>query len=118
MDSAAVARVRRLRAVGITEGVSYLVLLLIAMPLKYVWFFPLPVRIVGALHGGLFVWFCWCLQQAHLELRWPLRRSAGIFLSSLVPFGFFLVERLLQREMRAGDVRTGGSPAGGSTDTP
>jgi integral membrane protein len=95
----AVSAVGGLRLAGIVEGLSYLLLLFIAMPLKYVFELPLAVRIVGSVHGALFVWFCVALLRAHLERSWPLKTSALLFISSLVPFGFFLVERRLKEDL-------------------
>jgi integral membrane protein len=50
---------RRFRFIGIAEGVSFLVLLLIAMPLKYYFHYPLAVKIFGWMHGALFITYTW-----------------------------------------------------------
>ena len=88
----------RLRFVAFVEGCSYLALLGVAMPLKYLAGMPLAVRIVGSIHGGLFLVFCVALLQAMLAARWSLLRSGVIFASSLVPFGTFFVDGFLKRE--------------------
>lgn len=85
-----------LRHIALLEGVSFLILLFIAMPLKYWAHNPLPVRIVGMAHGVLFISFCAALLRAHLSARWPLGRSAVVFISSLIPFGPFLLDRRLR----------------------
>ena len=90
--------VRRLRRVALVEGVSFLILLGVAMPLKYLADMPMAVRIVGWAHGLLFVCFCGALLFAMRERRWPLRRSALIFVAGLVPFGPFLIDRRLKDE--------------------
>ena len=90
---------RHVRLVGILEGISYLLLLGIAMPIKYLLGYPLAVRIVGSLHGVLFLWFLVALYRAHRDCRWSLLTSAQLFVASLVPFGFFLVEPKLRREI-------------------
>ena len=95
--------VRHVRLAGILEGVSYLVLLGIAMPLKYLAGYPLAVRIVGSAHGVLFVWFVIALLRAHYARRWSLLVSAQLFVASLVPFGFFLVEPKLRREIASAE---------------
>jgi integral membrane protein len=64
--------IRRLRFVGFVEGVSYLVLLFIAMPLKYWAGMPLAVRVVGMLHGVLFILFFAAVAEVHLRPRRPL----------------------------------------------
>ncbi len=73
------------RWTALAEAVSYLVLLGVAMPLKYVWGMPLAVKIVGSLHGGLFVAFCALLWLAMQKAAWPLSRAVMLFLASLVP---------------------------------
>ncbi len=83
----------RLRLVGILEGISYLVLLGVAVPLKYLAGVPSATRAVGSLHGGLFVLYCLLLIQNALQLRWPLGVVARSFVASLVPFGTFYAER-------------------------
>lgn len=91
----------RLRLAALAEGVSYLVLLFAAMPLKYAFDMPLAVRIVGSIHGALFIAFGASLLAAWACHRWPVSRPALVFLSSLVPFGAFLMDRSLKREQRA-----------------
>lgn len=88
----------RLRIIGDLEGVSYLLLLGVAMPLKYMAGRPEAVTWVGSLHGALFVAFCAALSQVHFSRRWPLTRTLLAFLSSLIPFGTFLLSRELRRE--------------------
>jgi integral membrane protein len=82
-----------LRAVGKAEAVSFLLLLGVAMPLKYLAHWPLAVSVVGAIHGGLFVLFCGALLRTLLVARWPIIRAAVIFIASLLPFGPFVVDR-------------------------
>ncbi|MDP2339693.1 MAG: DUF3817 domain-containing protein [Deltaproteobacteria bacterium] len=88
----------RLRLVGLVEGTSYLLLLGVAMPLKYLGGMPMAVRIVGMAHGVLFVAFCFTLLAALVEHRWSLVRGAGYFVASLLPFGTFVIDGRLRRE--------------------
>ena len=81
-----------LRICGLIEAVSYMLLVGIAMPLKYLWQMPMAVRIVGLIHGILFIAFCIALLRAALAARWPFGRSALVFLASLLPFGPFLLD--------------------------
>ncbi|WP_437786596.1 DUF3817 domain-containing protein [Sorangium sp. So ce1097] len=90
---------RQLRLVAIVEGVSYILLLFIAMPLKYLADLPLAVRIVGSAHGLLFVLFLVALLRTAVARRWSLGRSSLAFVSSIVPFGTFVFDRSLQREI-------------------
>jgi integral membrane protein len=82
----------RLRIIAFLEGVSYLVLLGIAMPLKYMAGLPQAVRVVGMAHGVLFVLFVLLLIQVATEKSWSFKKSALSFISSLVPFGTFYAD--------------------------
>lgn len=90
--------ISRLRLVGFLEGVSYLVLLGIAMPLKYWAGMPLAVRIVGSAHGGLFILFFAAVADVYFRRSppipglWP--RAA---IASIVPFGTFVFDAWLKK---------------------
>lgn len=90
---------RQLRLVALSEGLSFLALLFVAMPLKYVWGLPLAVRIVGSLHGVLFLLFLLALFRAASAREWPLFRVLLAFVSSVVPFATFFFDRSLRREI-------------------
>lgn len=92
---------QQLRVVAFLEGLSFVLLLFVAMPLKYYAGLPLAVRLVGSAHGLLFVAFCWALFRAAVACEWPLRRSLVAFVSSLLPFGTFVFDRSLKREIAA-----------------
>ena len=89
--------VRFLRKIGGIEGVSFLLLIGIAMPLKYAAGKPLAVKVLGWAHGVLFVIFCLSLLQTMRAAGWPLGRAALVFAAGLVPFGPFLLDRRLKR---------------------
>ena len=89
--------VRALRHLAIVEGVSTLVLFGIAMPLKYFAGMPLAVRIVGSLHGALFVALVVMLLLAIRKVPIsPALAAAGIA-AAVVPGGPFLLDRHLAR---------------------
>lgn len=91
----------RLRLIAIAEGTSFLLLLFIAMPLKYLAGIPEAVRVVGMLHGLLWVAFVAALGHAWLTLGWPVRRLVLNLVGSVTPFGPFLLEASLRREEAA-----------------
>ena len=91
----------RLRAIGLAEGVSFLLLLGVAMPLKYLAGFPQAVTAAGWLHGLLFITFCVALTQAHQEAQWTAWRSAMVLIAALLPFGPFVIDRRLREEDQA-----------------
>jgi len=86
-----------LRKIALIEAVSYLVLLGIAMPLKYLADMPLAVRIVGSVHGLLFVIFGVALLRAMFVARWSLGRGALVFVASLIPVATFLIDPKMKR---------------------
>jgi integral membrane protein len=90
---------RQLRVVALAEGASFLVLLCVAMPLKYLVGLPLAVRVVGMVHGILFMVFVLVLIRVSIARAWPFRRSLLAFVSSIVPFGTFIFDRSLRREI-------------------
>ena len=83
----------RLRLIGFLEGISFIVLLFIAMPLKYFAGWPDAVRVVGMAHGVLFLAYIGAIVPALLDHRWPLSRAAWLVLASLLPFGPFVADR-------------------------
>ena len=91
----------RLRAVSLLEGVSYLVLLGIAMPLKYLAGQPEAVRVVGSLHGFLTILFLVAVLNVWVARRWPVTRVLVALVASVIPFGAFALEAHLRREERA-----------------
>lgn len=81
------------RWVGWLEGLSFLLLLGVAMPLKYVAGQPEMVRWVGAAHGGLFIAYVLYAFYLAQELSWPLKIRLLALLASVLPFGTFVFER-------------------------
>jgi integral membrane protein len=100
-DTSASAALNRLRLIGLVEGVSFLVLLFVAMPLKYLAGLPEMVKLVGWAHGLLFVLFVVALVHVAWVVRWPMARIAGAFVASLVPFGTFVLDTRIRRELAA-----------------
>ncbi len=99
-----------LRRVGQIEAVSFLLLIGVAMPLKYLAGQPLAVKIVGWAHGVLFVIFGCALLRVWIAARWPFFRVVLVFIAALLPFGPFVVDRRMREwegefEARAGAGR-------------
>lgn len=90
------------RLVGIMEGISYLVLLLIAMPLKYFANQPDAVKYVGWAHGVLFVAFGLYLIKVWIKYKWTFGKTFLAFIASLLPFGTFVLDKKLKKEYPAG----------------
>ena len=88
---------RLLRVVILVEAISYLVLLGIAMPLKYWRGEPMAVRVSGMIHGVLFLLMIWLLLRAHFEAKWSKRRVWLIVLASMVPLWPFVLDRRVKQ---------------------
>jgi integral membrane protein len=89
--------IRTLRILGFIEGVSYLLLLGIAMPLKYFFGFPMAVKIVGMAHGVLFIAYCLLLALQIRANKWKLLFGIYLFVATLIPFGTFVTDRKLSK---------------------
>ena len=97
---------RRFRLVAFLEGLSFLLLLFVAMPLKYGADQPLGVRILGPIHGVLFIIYGVLLYDIILEKVWSRRTIFFAAVASLVPAGTLAFDIWVRR---TGDVR--GLPA-------
>jgi integral membrane protein len=100
--------VRALRSLAIIEGISTLILFGVAMPLKYFAGMPLAVRIVGSLHGALFVALLLMLLVAIRKVPISLGVAAAGIVAAIIPGGPFFLDRHLARydASRGGALRT------------
>ena len=89
-----------LRRIGLLEACSFLILVGVAMPLKYFAGQPGAVKVFGWIHGLLFMVFCGALLRTIVIARWPLARAALIFVAALLPFGPFVVDRRMKEYAR------------------
>ncbi|PTM58718.1 DUF3817 domain-containing protein [Desmospora activa] len=90
----------RFRVVSMLEGISFLLLLGIAMPLKYLADIPSPVTIVGWIHGVLFILYLAAGAHVSWSDRWSIKRMAGALIAALLPFGPFVFDARLKREQQ------------------
>ena len=86
-----------LRIIGILEGISYLVLLLVAMPLKYLSDVPGPMFSTGMTHGVLFVLYVFFVFIVTYQHKWNFKKCFLALLASVLPFGTFVAEKKLFR---------------------
>ena len=87
-----------LRKAGIAEGISFLVLLGIAMPLKYLFQQPIAVKIFGWAHGILFVTFLFLAWEVKTDRNKSLKWFATAFLAAIIPTGTFFFDKKLKEE--------------------
>jgi integral membrane protein len=86
------------RKTALIEGLSYLILLFIAMPLKYFFNIPEGVKYFGWIHGVLFLVFLIVLLLAAIKYRWNLKRIILYLIGSVLPFVPFILDKKLKKE--------------------
>ena len=89
------------RKIAFAEGVSFLVLLFIAMPLKYFAGFPLAVTIAGGLHGILFITFVILAREVKSSYKKDWKWLGKALLASVIPFGTFYMDKYWKKEAEA-----------------
>lgn len=89
--------IKTLRLVGLLEGISFLLLLFIAMPVKYMLDNPILVKYVGMGHGVLFVLFLVVLFVVCEKQKWSLAMFVMGLIASIVPFGPFIFDLKLKK---------------------
>ena len=92
--------VKQLRWIGNAEGISYLVLLFIAMPLKYMFDYPMAVKVNGWVHGFLFVVYIAAVLRTAWLIKWDYLRVGIALFASLVPFATFVLDKKLKQNQR------------------
>lgn len=97
------ATLRNLTIVGYLEGTSFLLLLGIAMPLKYMLDMPEAVRYIGMAHGVLFIAYILMLVITASKIKMPLWAMPAGVLGSFLPFGPFVFDHLLKKRLKKSD---------------
>ena len=105
--------IRRLRTIGIFEGLSFLILLGVAMPLKYFAGIPEAVKVVGWIHGLLFIALCAALLNAKRVAQWTMQQAGRVVIAALLPFGPFVIDGWLRKEDTALSQNTSGQNTSG-----
>lgn len=90
-------QVGRLRVIGFIEGVSFLVILFVTMPLKYIWNMPDANKFFGMAHGLLFILYVLMVIQVKIEQNWSGKKTALALIASVIPFGTFWADKKLFR---------------------
>lgn len=90
---------KNLTVVGYLEGTSFLLLLCIAMPLKYMMGIPEAVKYIGMAHGVLFIAYVLILIAAAIKIKMPNWAVPAGVLGSFLPFGPFIFDHLLKKNL-------------------
>lgn len=96
-----IKQLRQFARISFAEGVSFMVLLLIAMPLKYMAGIPEMVKYVGWAHGALFIAYVFQLFYVTSQLKWRFQRLVTYFIAAFLPIAPFFVERQVKRMIKA-----------------
>lgn len=89
--------IKSLRIIGFLEGISFLLLLFIAMPMKYIWGNPILVEYVGMGHGILFIAFLAVLFIVCEKQKWSIKIFILGLIASILPFGPFVFDHKLKQ---------------------
>ena len=92
---------KQFRVVALLEGVSFILLLGVGVPLKHLFGIPQGSRILGTTHGMLTLWYLVTLMRTASECGWPAKRWGLALLASFVPFGAFFFDASIRRELAA-----------------
>jgi integral membrane protein len=88
----------RFRYTAVLEGWSFILLLFIAMPVKYLLGWPNLVQYIGLAHGMLFIAYSFFWLQCVIQYNWKLKFAAWAILASLIPFGTFILDKELKKK--------------------
>ncbi len=101
MDEKLRAALTRYRVMAYVVGVMLLVLLLVAMPLKYLADSEGVIGVVGPLHGFLYAVYLLATLSVGTKSLWSFRRTVGVMLAGTIPFLSFVAERRVTRDVQA-----------------
>lgn len=93
------SELKRFRLINKIEGISFIILLFIAMPLKYSFGYPIATKIVGMAHGILVFAFIYQIIEAKKEAGFTMKEVGIYSIFSLIPFGSFYTDKLLAKKM-------------------
>jgi integral membrane protein len=85
--------IKHFRIIATLEGISYLALFAISMPLKYGLDILWPNQVIGMAHGVLFIWYCLLILPIKSKLNLKFTDAVIIFVASLLPFATFWIKK-------------------------
>lgn len=94
-------KIGRLRVLGFLEGLSLLFLLFVAVPMKYFGDNPSLTKLIGPVHGAIFVWFLLSTLSLGVEQQWKFKTTTWkIIVACFIPFGTFYIDYLIFRNVK------------------
>ena len=82
----------RFRVIAFLEGLSFILILFVTMPLKYQFDMPKPNLIIGMIHGILFMIYLYAAFRLKISMDWNTRLTIKTFMASIIPFGTFYMD--------------------------
>jgi len=93
-------KIGRLRIIALLEGISLLILVFVAMPLKYIFLYPFVTKYMGLVHGSLFLLFIFNTLSVGIEQRWDFKKTTWkVLLACVIPFGVFYIDKKILRKV-------------------
>lgn len=94
------ANVKRLRIIGLLEGSSLLILIFIAVPMKYYFENTFVTQLMGPIHGALFLLFVFNTLSLAVEQSWKFTEITWkVLLACLIPFGTFYIDAKILKKL-------------------
>ncbi|MBP0902409.1 DUF3817 domain-containing protein [Mariniflexile gromovii] len=90
------------RITALLEGVSYILLLFIATPVKYMLHDPQYVKMLGMPHGILFMGYVIMAFMLKKDMNWNTKQFAEVLLASIIPFGTFYIDKKYLKSLKNG----------------
>ncbi len=93
------SKIKQFRMAAYIEGWSFIILLFVAIPLKYIMGILIATKIVGMIHGVLFIWFLLALGSARAQTNQDAKFVLTSIIASLVPFGTFFLDKKILKQL-------------------
>ncbi|MEN9639824.1 MAG: hypothetical protein RLZZ262_1693 [Bacteroidota bacterium] len=90
----------QLRLLGLMEGATLILLMFVAVPLRYLANWPFGVKVIGPIHGVLFLFFVIATVYMSIERKWSFKNiTVKVLLACIIPFGTFYVDRKILKPL-------------------
>ena len=98
LQSQVSAQFKKMRRISAIEGITLILLMFIAVPLKYLAHMPIATMILGSIHGGAFMYYLWVLHKTAKHGKWSLVEVLGMVIAATIPFGVIGIEIFLKKK--------------------
>jgi integral membrane protein len=91
--------IRFFRIIALLEGTSFLLMLFVTIPLKYIWDIKEPAYFLGMAHGVLFLLYVVLALLVHFRVKWNFITLFWVLIASLLPFGTFVADQKILKKL-------------------